>query len=177
MRTSARWFKIRHIPLSSEDLFIYAAVVSFTITCALYLATMPTYFNAMAIAVGTMEPYASLENDLRVTLKELFVAQFFFWGTLWAVKWSLLFTFKRITDGLLVYTRVWWGIFIFSILTFIGCCISTFTTCSSMHAWFTAGLCETDRDARAKAISLWYCLGADLVTDLMSTSLPSSSGT
>jgi hypothetical protein len=30
------------------------------------------------------------------------------------------------------------------------------------------GLCETDRDARAKAISLWYCLAVDLITDIMS---------
>jgi hypothetical protein len=155
--------------MQMEDVCIYGALVSFAIMCALYLATIPTFFNITAIEAGEMAPYPSLGGDLVVMLKEFFVVQFFYWLTLWAVKWSLLFMFKRITEGLPLYTRLWWAMLIFSILTFLGCCISNFTSCSSMHAWFTAGLCNTPRDTRAKTISLWYCLGVDLVTDLMST--------
>lgn len=175
MRTGARWFKIRKIPLQAEDLCIYGALVSFILTCALYLATIPTLFNITAIQRGQMEPYPSLEADLVVMLKEFFVVQFFFWLTLWAVKWSLLFMFRRITEGLQHYNQIWWGVFTFSILTFIGCCISNFTSCSSMHAWFTAGLCNTPRDTRAKNISLWFALGSDVITDLLSESLTASS--
>lgn len=172
IRTGARWLKTRRLPLQAEDLWMYAALISFVLTCALYLATIPTLFNVSAIEAGEMAPYPSLEADLVVMLKEFFVVQFFFWLTLWAVKWSLLFMFKRITEGLPLYNRIWWGVFIFSILTFIGACISNFTSCSSMHAWFTAGLCNTPRDTRAKNISLWFALGSDLMTDLLSTSSP-----
>ncbi|GJN75003.1 hypothetical protein PLICBS_009099 [Purpureocillium lilacinum] len=155
-----------------EDIFMYLALASFAITAALYLATIPTFFNVMAITAGQMQPYASLPNDLVVMLREFFVVQLFFWLTLWAVKWSLLFMFKRLTDGLPLYNRIWWAVLVFSILTFIGCCISNFTSCSSMHAWFTAGECATPRDARAKEISLWFSLGADLATDLLIMAVP-----
>ncbi|KIN08814.1 hypothetical protein OIDMADRAFT_76981, partial [Oidiodendron maius Zn] len=171
-RAGARWFKTRQVPMQMEDICMYGALVSFAIMCALYLATIPTFFNITAIEEGLMEPYASLESDLVVMLKEFFVVQFFYWLTLWAVKWSLLFMFKRVTDGLPLYNRLWWAMLVFSILTFIGCCISNFTSCSSMHAWFTAGLCETPRDSRAKTISLWYCLGVDLLTDLLIMAIP-----
>ena len=33
---------------------------------------------------------------------------------------------------------------------------------------FVIGECLTRRDATAKAVSLWYALGVDLLTDLMS---------
>jgi hypothetical protein len=139
MRTGARFFKTRQIPLASEDLFIYMALCSFAIMSALYLATMPTFYNVEAIEAGLMQPYASLEKDLVVMLKEFFTVQIFFWLTLWAVKWSLLFMFRRLTEGLPLYTKIWWGVLGFTVLTFIGCVISNFTSCSSMHAWFTAG--------------------------------------
>lgn len=168
MRTGARWFKLRRIPLQMEDILIYGALVSFAITTALYLATVPTFFNVEAIEQGRMEPYAGLQDDLVLMLHEFFVVQFFFWLTLWMVKWSLMCMFKKLTDGLPLYNRIWWGVLVFSILTFIGCCISNFTSCSSMHAWFTAGECSTPRDARAKEISLWFSLAVDLATDLLS---------
>jgi len=61
----------------------------------------------------------------------------------------------------------------FSILSFIGCVVSQFTSCSSMHAWFsTAGECQTPRDTVAKAASLWYSLAVDLLTDLMIMAIP-----
>lgn len=149
---------------------MYLAIVSFAITSALYLATVPAFFDVMAISAGEKQPYPGLDHDLVVMLEEFFVVQFFFWLTLWAVKWSLLFMFKRLTNGLPVYTQVWWGVLVFSVLAFIGCCVSNFTSCSSMHAWFNAGECTTPRDSRAKEISLWFSLGADLSTDLLSMS-------
>ena len=140
MRCGARWFKTRRMPLALEDLFMYVALSSFAIMVALYLATMPTFYNVEAIMAGQMAPYASLPADLVAMLKEFFAVQIFFWLTLWAVKWSLLFMFKKLTDGIPLYTLLWKGVFGFSILTFVGCVISNFTSCSSMHAWFTAGM-------------------------------------
>lgn len=119
---------------------MYLALVSFAITCALYLATMPTLYNVTDIMVGKMEPYASLQTDLVAMLKEFFAVQMFFWLTLFAVKWSLLFMFKRLTEGIRLYTNIWWGALAFTVLTFIGCIVSGVTSCSSMDAWFTAGM-------------------------------------
>lgn len=140
MRCVARWYKTHGVPWAAEDLFMYLALISFAITCALYLATMPTLYNATEIMAGKMEPYASLPADLVAMLKEFFAVQMFFWLTLWAVKWSLLFMFKRLTKGIRLYTNIWWGALAFTVLTFIGCVVSGVTSCSSMDAWFTAGM-------------------------------------
>ena len=45
--------------------------------------------------------------------------------------------FKRLTDELPVYTKIWWGVLDFTVVTFIGCVISVFTPCSSMCTWFS----------------------------------------
>ncbi|KFY18266.1 hypothetical protein V492_00032 [Pseudogymnoascus sp. VKM F-4246] len=172
IRCVARWYKTRGLPMAAEDIFMYLAVFSFAITCALYLAAMPTFYNVMDITTGKMAPYASLQTDLVRMLKEFFAVQMFFWFTLFCVKWSLLFMFKALTNGIRLYTNIWWAALAFTVLTFIGCVISGITSCSSMEAWFTAGLCDTPRDARAKAISLWYCMAVDVLGDLLIMVIP-----
>ncbi|KAH7311803.1 hypothetical protein BKA65DRAFT_558443 [Rhexocercosporidium sp. MPI-PUGE-AT-0058] len=173
LRTGARWFKTRQIPFAAEDVFMYLALASFAIMTALYLDILGTLYNIQLIGAGLLPPYATLLDDLSVMLKEFFAVQFFFWSTLWCVKLSLLFMFQRLTTGLPTYSRVWWAVLTFTILTYVGCVVSQFTSCSSMHAWLSpAGLCDTPRDAVAKAASLWYSLAVDLLTDLMIMAIP-----
>lgn len=52
--------------------------------------------------------------------------------------------------------------------------LATVTACSSMKAWFTPGACQTPRDVRSQIASLYYAYAVDVLTDLMSTSLPPS---
>lgn len=136
---------------------------------SLYLAALETLFNIEAVMNNLLPPYPAMKTDIYSMLREFFAVQLFFWLTLWAVKCSLLFMFQKLTTGIRSYTRIWWGVVVFTVLTFVGCVVSQFTSCSSMHAWFSAGECSTPRDAVAKSASLWYSLAADLLTDLMST--------
>lgn len=62
-RSIARWYKTRTLPFAPEDLAIYTALCAFIIQCSLYLAAMPTLYNAEAVIAGEMAPYASLETD------------------------------------------------------------------------------------------------------------------
>lgn len=137
LRTAARWYKTRHIPVAAEDVFMYSALTSFVVMCSLYLDVLGTLYNVQAIGAGAMPPYASLLADLSAMLKEFFAVQFFFWSTLWSVKLSLLYMFQKLTKGLPFYTKIWWGVLAFTVLAFIGCAISQFTSCSSMHAWLS----------------------------------------
>jgi hypothetical protein len=139
MRTLARYGQTRKIPLAPEDLFIYVSLGSFAITCALDLASMPTYDNVMAVEAGSMAPYTGFLEDATVMRKESFTWQIFFWLTLWAVKWSLLFMCKGLTAGSPLQTKIWWGVLAFTILTLIGGVVSTFLTCGTWHAGLTAG--------------------------------------
>ena len=70
--------------------------------------------------------------------------------------------------------------------TFIGAIVSNFTSCQSMHAWFTVGqcfcsvrvwtletdqcvgACDTHRDAVAEIASLYYAFAVDALSDIMS---------
>ncbi|KAJ5198021.1 uncharacterized protein N7498_007138 [Penicillium cinerascens] len=53
-----------------------------------------------------------------------------------------------------------------------GCVLSSWFSCSSFHAWFTAGACVTPRDHRAAVISLYYAYTVDIITDLAIMALP-----
>lgn len=138
LRAIARWLRIRRAPVAGEDLASYVALSSFIIMCALYLAIIKTYYPLVAVSQGEMPPYPGLESDTAAMLREFLAVQFFFWGALWAVKVSLLLTVKSITDGLPFWGRIWWAIMAFTTLTYVGCCITQFTSCSSFQAWLTA---------------------------------------
>lgn len=137
VRAGARWAKIRRVPIAAEDISSYVALASFAIMCSLYLAAMPVYYNTIAVQNGSQAPYPSLEADLTVMLKEFLAVQFFFWLTLWGAKCSLLFMSKVLTAGLPIQTRIWWAVMIFTLLAYVGCAITQFLSCSSIHNWFT----------------------------------------
>jgi hypothetical protein len=161
-RAAARWYKIRRIPLAPEDWTSYLALASYITMCALYLATMTTYYNIVAVEEGTLAAYPSLADDLTVMLKEFLAVQFFFWLTLWAVKWSLLCMFKILTTGLIIQVRIWWGVMIFTWIAFAACCVTQFTSCSSFHAWFTAG-----REHLFSSIGLEYTARSVTLSDYL----------
>lgn len=50
----------------------------------------------------------------------------------------------------------------------IGCILSSWISCSSFHAWFMFGACNTPRDHRAAAISLYFSYAVDMLTDFAS---------
>ena len=118
---------------------MYFGLVSFTIMCSLSLSSLPKLHYIDEVATGRVEPNASLEANIATVMKGFFVVQIFFWSTLWAVKLSFLCIFQKLVDGLSTYTRAWWGVMAFTILTFVGCVVSAFTSCSSMQAWFSPG--------------------------------------
>lgn len=171
-RAGARFRKTGTIPFAAEDVCVLLALAAFIGMVGIYLYCIPILFTTEAIAAGTQQPYPGLENDLTNMLHGFFAVQMIFWLSLWSVKMSLLFMFRKLTMGLPEYNYVWLGIMIFTVLSFVGCIISNFTSCSSMHAWFTAGECNTAADARAKNISLYYSLAVDLLTDMLIMVIP-----
>lgn len=115
------------------------ALASFISMCGIYLGAMPTLYNATAVEAGTMKPYPSLASDLVVMLKLFFVVQTVFFLSLWAVKLSLMFMYRKLTKGIPHFEKIWWAILGFMMITYGGFVVSEFTSCSSLHAWFTAG--------------------------------------
>jgi Fungal rhodopsin domain len=116
---------------------MYIGLASFATLSTLYWNCLSRVHNIEAVVNGVEPPYASMGADIVTALKDFFMVELFFWSTLWAVKLSLLCMFQKLTVGLLTYTRIWWGVLAFTILTFIGCLIGEITSCSSMQYWFS----------------------------------------
>ena len=125
------------MPIAAEDIFVYIGLVTYVIMSGLYLDLLPRLQRIDLVESGQLAPYTTIDTDIVTVLKEILCIQIFFWSTLWSVKLSLLFMFRRLTTGISTYTKLWWGVLAFCILSFLGCVISAFESCSSMHAWFS----------------------------------------
>ncbi|KAF2867042.1 hypothetical protein BDV95DRAFT_446823, partial [Massariosphaeria phaeospora] len=159
--------------LAAEDYLIYLAYILYIIMAVLYILVTPTIYKTSAVTAGRIPPYATIMADYLFIIKIFFVNTEVFWLVLWSVKFSLLAFYRRLLAGLhTVYIKLWWGVLVFCIVTLIGCIVSNFTSCSSMHAWFTPGACATPRDVQAQIASLYYSYAVDVLSDLMIMGLP-----
>lgn len=137
IRSVIRWLKVRAV--QTEDFFVWLALAMFISFGVLYLKSLPIYSTLMEVAAGHMPPYATLADDSDFMLRCFFAIQMLFWGTLWAIKFSLLFLFKRLTLGLPRYNLIWYVITGFTGVSYVLCVVTEFTSCKSIHAWLTAG--------------------------------------
>lgn len=156
-----------------EDYLIFFAFILYIAMTALYIAVTPALYRISDAMAGKIPMYAEMMDDSLFLVKIFFANTMIFWIVLWTVKFSLLALYRRLTIGLhKTYMYVWWGIFTFCAVTLIGCIVSNLTSCSSMHAWFTPGLCTTPRDVRAQIASLYYAFAVDVVSDFMIMAFP-----
>ncbi|QKX57585.1 uncharacterized protein TRUGW13939_04703 [Talaromyces rugulosus] len=170
IRTVLR-FTHRKGGLQMEDGFVMLSWVTFIALAVMYIVvTRPLYRVDKAIGTGVL--YPTIEDDALLMIKIFFANTMIFWMVLWSVKLSLLFLYRRLFEGLPDQMRWWWGVFVFTVLTLIGCIISNFTSCENMHAWFTPGLCSTQRDINAQLTSLYFSFAVDVLTDIMIMLLP-----
>ncbi|KAK7547085.1 hypothetical protein BKA81DRAFT_331784 [Phyllosticta paracitricarpa] len=159
-------------PLQIEDVLVFISYLFFLALTTCYIAVTPYMFRVYAVSEGKMERYDGLEDEAKIVIKIFFCSSMLLWCTLWSVKFSLLALYRRLMNGLKAYITLWWCLVIFCAVTLVGAIVSNFTSCSSMHAWFTPGLCATPRDIQAQIASLYYSFAVDVLTDLMIMVLP-----
>lgn len=175
-----------------EDILVGLAWACCTSLCIAYICVTPAVYRIGAVGRGDRPPYATIENDSLYLVKIFFPCTLLLWTTLWLVKFALLLQCRRLVDRVQSQIIIWRCIVGFTALVYVGCVVSEFTSCRSLHDWFafrTAPLdcksqsiadlwteqCSTTRDARAATISLFYSFAVDMVTDLMSTHFALSS--
>ncbi|KAJ5589360.1 hypothetical protein N7537_012038 [Penicillium hordei] len=157
--------------LQAEDYLLIVAYIFFLELSILYIYISPVIFRIAAVSAGKIAPYATISEDGLRLQTVFFVTTSSLWLCLWMVKFSLLAMYKRLLVGK-KYLIAWWVIMGFCVLFILGCILSSWLSCSSFHAWFTAGQCDTPRDHRAAVISLYYAYGVDTVTDIAIMVLP-----
>ncbi|EEH17894.1 hypothetical protein PABG_00457 [Paracoccidioides brasiliensis Pb03] len=156
-----------------EDFFVVFSWLSFVTMAALYIIAIPGVYRLTAVMDGAATPYAAMEQEALFLKKVFFSTTMLLWLSLWSVKLSLLVLYRRLLALLSTELRLWWGILIFTILSFIGCIISNVTSCGTLSAWFSMTGCSRPRDIKAQIASLYFSYAVDVLTDLMIMALPS----
>jgi hypothetical protein len=139
-RQIARYYKTQSFVPEMEDIFMFLALAFYLTMDGLYLSALPVVYRLLDYAAGIEPPWATLVEDDVYAIKEFFAIDMLFWATLWSVKFSLLFMFRRLTKGLPKYRAYWIFVMCFTVIMLIGAVISNITACSSMTAWFTPGM-------------------------------------
>ncbi|OCT54352.1 hypothetical protein CLCR_00860 [Cladophialophora carrionii] len=156
----------------ADDLFLLLAYLCFLTLSILYIVLAPTMYRITDASSGLTPIYPEILSDSLFMIKIFFANTMIFWFALYAVKFSFLSLYRRLMKGLRLYMQLWWAVVAFCVLTLIGCVISNFTSCHSMHAWFTPGECSERRDVRAQIASLYYAYAVDVISDLFIMFLP-----
>ncbi|KAJ5359998.1 hypothetical protein N7517_009189 [Penicillium concentricum] len=157
--------------LKAEDYLLIVAYIFFLELSILYIYISPVILRLAEVGAGKIPPYATISDDGLKLQTVFFVTTSSLWVCLWMIKFSLLAMYKRLLVGK-KYIIAWWVIMGSCVLFIIGCILSSWLSCSSFHAWFTAGKCSSPRDQRAAVISLYYSYAVDIITDLAIMILP-----
>lgn len=139
-RQIARYYKAQSFAHEMEDIFMFLALAFYLTMAGLYLSALPVVYRMLDFAAGLEPAWPTLLSDDVYMLKEFFAIDMLFWATLWSVKFSLLFMFRRLTNGLPKYRTYWLAVTCFTGIVLVGAIISNITACSSMTAWFTPGM-------------------------------------
>ncbi|KAI5458332.1 hypothetical protein BGZ63DRAFT_427584 [Mariannaea sp. PMI_226] len=163
---------LQHRRFQWDDGWLIAAYIFFLVVSSMYMAVGPVIFKFQDLAAGKLQPYPTIADDSLYLQKTFFVTTSGLWICLWCVKFSLLALYKKLLNNLPFYQKIWWGVIAFCVVVLAGAITSSMLSCSSLHAWFTAGACSTERDVKASKISLWYSFAVDIITDVIVMMLP-----
>ncbi|PWY96692.1 hypothetical protein BO94DRAFT_506128 [Aspergillus sclerotioniger CBS 115572] len=163
-------WKLRSLQI--EDGCILLAWACFLAMSIAYIIVTPVIYKISAYEAGDIAPWATMVSDALFMIKVFFANTMLLWGALWSVKLAFLFLYRRLLRDLPGQMKWWYMVMGFCLVTFIGAIVSNFTSCQSMHAWFTVGACDTHRDAVAEIASLYYAFAVDALSDIMIMVLP-----
>ena len=122
VRGIARWGKVH--AFQTEDFFVVLAWMASIVEQTLTLVALPIlYGDYRTMSLETAD--WGIERG--------FIADIMFYVTLWCIKFSLLFFFRRLTTDLREYNKYWYAIIIFTFLSFVGCIVGHIEDCESIY--------------------------------------------
>jgi hypothetical protein len=113
-RCTARWYRVWRFQI--EDLFILLAYAFFLSMSISYLVIIPPLYRVTAFSDGIIPAYPTILSDSLIIIKVFFTDSMLLWFTLWSVKFSLLFLYRRLMVGLPKHRRWWWAVFAFCVV-------------------------------------------------------------
>jgi hypothetical protein len=88
-----------------------------------YVVLIPAMYRVNAVESGKVPLYPTLLKDANLMIKILICNSMLLCTALWSVKFSLLFLYRRLMNGLPKQMRWWWAVTIFCNLVYITHCV------------------------------------------------------
>ncbi|KAF1347288.1 hypothetical protein EJ07DRAFT_91138, partial [Lizonia empirigonia] len=178
LRGFTRWYSQGRIFV--DDYFVFFGMLTLTGFSAVITRVLPQFYLAGEYYAAVMkDPTAPLPLPpdeffarTRTALKLLFSHMLLFWTTIWAAKFSILFFFRRLLDGLPRYIKAWWACFIMVLLLYLACILSNFLTCRPVTRYWSSAGCSSPEDIRRADASIKFATIADVVADVIIMVLP-----
>ncbi|KAH6639598.1 hypothetical protein C7974DRAFT_449703 [Boeremia exigua] len=158
--------------LTTSDCLVYLAFACYATMCALYIAVSPYMQRVYDVGNGKTPPYPEMQTDVVKMTKMIFAAPCMFWMTLWSIKFSLLFLYRKLLVGLSGrYTIIWWVLVGICLVTHAGNYFFYFQSCGTIPGFWKGG-CVGESPKHAQLVSLYYSFTVDTTTNLMIMALP-----
>ncbi|KAK5956191.1 hypothetical protein OHC33_002765 [Knufia fluminis] len=155
----------------AADYILLLAYLFFMACSILYLATIKPIYRWQSATAKEIDMYPEYLADLVTMRKVLLINSYTLWCTLWCVKFAFLSLYWKLVQQLPIFIKMWWGVFIFTVLAFL-CNIPThLVSCRKLDFFEPAG-CQSPSDMTGQLISLYYSFSADVATDLAVMFLP-----
>ncbi|KAH7080992.1 hypothetical protein FB567DRAFT_117299 [Paraphoma chrysanthemicola] len=159
--------------MEMQDYLIYFAFVCFLAMSISYLVIVPQIYKIGRVTLGLIEPWPTLLDEVVNYIRMMFVTTTLFWISLWSVKLSLLSLYKKFMEGLpKIYMRLWWALFVFCLISLVGCFVSYLTSCPDFAASLSKGECSGPRSVRGQLASLYTSFAVDVISDFLIMALP-----
>ena len=145
--------------LMIDDGLVILAFICLLAGSIMFSALIHTTYVVEDVAVYHAKPPPHFEDLLHQYAKYQWAGAYLFFTGVWSVKGSFLAFYDDLTRRLPRYRRAWWAVIVITGLTYIG---------SLLAFAFLNGIRLT---TTSRNESIKYQFAADLVTDLLSTSL------
>ncbi|KAK8863409.1 UV-endonuclease UvdE-domain-containing protein [Apiospora arundinis] len=154
-----------------DGVWLATGYVLFMIVSGVYVGSTELFFRINDTFEGRAGPYPGIADDKFSMKKILLFTSPGLWFTLWSIKFSLLALYKRLLIQVPLYTRLWWGVVVFSVLSLAASLAMHITTCEPVTNWLQRGGCGENNQWHSY-VSIWQAYSVDATTDLMVMLLP-----
>jgi hypothetical protein len=164
-RTWLRFRKFRR--LFVDDGFVFFAWILVLVSSILWQIYADDMYLNSAITRGVQMPPADFVQRSEGFLKASAAVVFLFYTTLWSIKLSFLFFFRRLYVNVGSWMRFWWLIFAVTVATWAVCVGNIEYKCLVRPLMEVATHCSGDSSRRFQRITLILNCVLDLVTDAL----------
>lgn len=100
----------------AADYILLLAYLFFMACSILYLATIKPIYRWQSATAKEIDMYPEYLADLVTMRKVLLINSYTLWCTLWCVKFAFLSLYWKLVQQLPIFIKMWWGVFIFTVL-------------------------------------------------------------